>query len=100
MRRVIPRLLVACCTFALGLSAAALRHETRRPASRNSVGTSSPRSQACDPSLSLDAGADTAEAARLPLISYCELKNNPDCYDGKLVRVGARMSWSEPDMVF
>jgi hypothetical protein len=100
MRRVITRLLVACCTFALGISLAALRFETRRTASVDSARRPSPRSQTCDPSLSLDVDADTAAAARLPIISYCELAGNPDCYDGKTVRVGARIFWSEPDMFF
>jgi hypothetical protein len=100
MRRVIPRLLVACFTFALGLFLAALVSELRRTASPTGERTTSPRPQYCDPSLSLEPGADQAAAADLPLIPYCALENNPDCYDGKIVRVAARIFWVDNNMFF
>jgi hypothetical protein len=100
MRRVITRLLVACCTFTLGISIAALRFETRRPAFIGSGEPSTPRSQNCDYTLSLDSNADPATAAKLPILPYCELVNNPDCYSGKIVRVGARIFRSEHGMFF
>ncbi|HEX8137798.1 MAG TPA: hypothetical protein VF544_09435 [Pyrinomonadaceae bacterium] len=100
MRRVIPRLLVACFTFALGLSLAALSLELRRAPSPDVERTMGPRSQYCDPSLSLAPGADSSAIANLPLIPYCALETNPDCYDGKIVRVAARIFWIENNMFF
>ncbi len=100
MRRVITRLLVACCTFTLGISVAALRFETRRQAFRTSGEPSRPGSQNCDNTLSLDSRADISAAANLPILPYCELVNNPDCYSGKIVRVGARAFWAEHGLFF
>jgi hypothetical protein len=100
MRRVIPRLFVACCTFALGLSIAALSFELRRPTSPVLEKVPRPRAQYCDPALSLEPGADLYAAVDLPIIPYCELANNPDCYSGKIVRVGARIFWVENNMFF
>jgi hypothetical protein len=100
MRRVIPRLFVACFTFALGVSVAALSLELRRPSSPVLERASRPHSQYCDPALSLEPGADLYTAADLPIIPYCELVNNQDCYSGKIVRVGARIFWVENNMFF
>jgi len=100
MRRVIPRLLVACFTFALGLSLATLGFELRRTPSPDVERTAGSRSQYCDPALSLAPGADSFEAARLPLITSCALENNPDCYDGKIVRLAARMFRVENNTFF
>lgn len=100
MRRVIPRLLVACFTFALGLSLTPLGLELRSPPSPDSEGIQIHRSQSCDPALSLAPGADSSAAAALPIIPYYELMRNSVCYDGKIVRVGARIFWLENNMFF
>jgi hypothetical protein len=89
MRRISIWLVVATCTFALGFAAATFWFQLRRPvvAERN-PSSSSP----CINSVALDQMADISAASNLPILDYCELASNPERYNGKIVRVRARLS--------
>lgn len=91
MRRVSIWLCVAVCTFTLGFAAAALWFESRRPLTREQKEPPCPRPQPEEKALALDPSADPAASADLPILAYCELVNNLDRYDGKVVRIGARL---------
>lgn len=36
---------------------------------------------------------DEVNLAEIPFLQYCDLKNNPQKYNGKIVRVNAKLSW-------
>lgn len=81
MKRIASWILVTSLTFCLGVAAALLWLEFPHPTIQKSA--VSP----CTPSPnSENASAD------LPILAYCELANNPEKYNGKVVRVSARLS--------
>jgi hypothetical protein len=81
MKRTTSWLVVTLFTFILGVATALLWLEFSRPAVQKF------EAAPCS-SISVPERA----SADLPIIAYCELANNPDKYNGKVVRVSARLS--------
>ncbi len=81
MKRITTWVLVTSFTFTLGVVAALLWLEFRHSSIQNQ--TNSP----CSPSPN-----NENFSADLPILAYCELANNPEKYDGKIVRVSARLA--------
>jgi len=81
MKRITSWLIVTSLTFVLGVVATLLWLEFRHPSAQKSVAS---------PCASLP--NDENSSADLPILSYCELANNPEKYTGKVVRVSARLS--------
>jgi hypothetical protein len=95
MRKVIAGLTVALCTFALGITIAFIWSEFYRSNSQTLEGISRIPLPACKGNVTLEPDVDITASADLPLLTYCELADNPSCYSGKIVRVKAKFSWDD-----
>jgi hypothetical protein len=89
MKKITVHLIIALCTFTLGLSVAFFWPEFRRPSSQNLNEI---------PRIPLQSCKD--KSASLSLLSYCELVDNASCYSGKIVRVKAKLSGDDHGMFF
>lgn len=77
MKRTLFWILISLVTFALGVAIAFIWLNSPKPANEKSKVVSSSQ----EASLSTE----------LPILAYCELANNPEKYDGKIVRVSGRL---------
>jgi hypothetical protein len=78
MRRIFGWCLIAVVTFTLGAATAFVWLNQGRSAS-TSEHFEGPQSTAAD-------GTDS-----LPILAYCEIANNPAKYDGRLIRISAKL---------
>ncbi|MFN2455953.1 MAG: hypothetical protein ABR577_17225 [Pyrinomonadaceae bacterium] len=90
MRRVIMWLLIALCTFTLGMGATLLWIESRRPVVQSLGAPPCIRPPFYESISTPCVGTDFSALADIPNPSFCELVNNADFYNGKIVRVSAR----------
>jgi hypothetical protein len=90
MKTIMSRLLVVSLTFILGVGVTLLWPEFHR------APVQSPQASPCSLSLS----DEVAAPADLPILAYCELANNADKYNGKIVRVRARLGGFIHGMLF
>ncbi len=78
MKRTIFWLLTMLVTFSLGVVTAFIWLSNYNPTSKTSE-TISPTTEK---------GSDSV---KMPILSYCELANNPEKYDGQIVRINGRL---------
>jgi hypothetical protein len=100
MRKFTVHLIIALCTFTLGLAVAFLWSEFRRPSSQSLDEIPRLQLQTCKDKVSLDPNADLLASSKLSLLTYCELVDNTSCYSGKIVRVKAKLSGDDHGMFF
>lgn len=87
MRKIIIRLFVVAFTFAFGATTALFYFEySSSETQKSELISSSPLNNEIN-----DENLLALTKANLPIIDYCELANNPDKYDGKIVRVNAKL---------
>src|SRR5690349_24601534 len=95
MRKLMAGLTAGLCTFFLGMTITFIVHELSQLNFPNSGGTSTPPLSPCQAHAALDPGVKTPGSTDLSPLTYCELADNSSCYDGKVVRVRARLSWDD-----
>jgi hypothetical protein len=83
------RVFITLLTFVLGVAATLLWLKFRHPSVRKS------EAQPCSHSLS-----NESASPNLPILAYCELANNPEKYNGQVVRVSARLGGSIYGILF
>ena len=90
MRRATFRLLVSLFTFAVGLAAATLWMESRRPVVLKLEDPPCLRPPLYENFSGLCSGADFSVVGDIPNLGYCELMRDADAYDGRIVRLHGR----------
>jgi hypothetical protein len=86
MKQIISWLLVIVFTFMLGVAVALLYLESTVSVTQKSEISSSLLNKEIN-----DENVSMWNAGNLPILSYCELANNPEKYDGKIVRLSATL---------
>jgi hypothetical protein len=95
MRLCVIRIAVAICAFTVGLAAASFvriydQHEELQVTALSPV---------CGELMS-PAPAGEFHSASLPTPTYCELVKNADCYDGHIIRITAKLDFTDEGMYF
>jgi hypothetical protein len=90
MSQEIKHLLAALCTFAFGLGAVMFWLEYRRPVVEHLDNPPCFRPPYYESTTVSCSGADFSALGNIPNLSYCELVNNADFYNNRIVRVRAR----------
>lgn len=96
MRKLLAGLVVSLCTFCLGVASIFIVCGLSQLKFPNSGGMSNVSLSPCQANTALDPKAGTkSSSADLVTLTYRELADNSACYDGKVVRVRARLSWDD-----
>lgn len=95
MRKLMAGLTAGLCTFFLGMNGTFIVRELSQLSFPNLRGVSTSPLSPCQTHAALDPGVKTPGSTDLSPLTYCELAENSSCYDGKVVRVRARLSWDE-----
>lgn len=83
MKRLTKRLLIFTLTFILGVAATTLLY----------LKLNAPDVQTSETATNPVQPAKPVETADLPILNFCELANNPEKYNGQIVRLGTRMNF-------